>query len=131
MNRLPFVMLLLTLSLAYAPKMVVATAMKKQLGKYDNALPRARYGDLTGLGARAVAAHLNGLEAFAGFGVGVLACEVAAVNSGCVAALSAAFVALRVAYVALYLGDMPTARSAVWGLGFLITLTLLALPILQ
>jgi len=48
-----------------------------------------------------------------------------------VAALSAAFVALRVAYVALYLGDMPTARSAVWGLGFLITLTLLALPILQ
>jgi uncharacterized MAPEG superfamily protein len=131
MDRLPYVMLVLTLALAYAPKLVVAAAMNRQLGKYDNALPRASYGELKGLGARAVGAHLNGLEAFSGFAAGVLACEVAGVNAACLTALACAFVVLRALYLWLYLADLPTARSAVWGLGFLVTLTLLALPVLR
>jgi uncharacterized MAPEG superfamily protein len=124
-------MVLITLCLAYAPKLVMAQVMVKQQGKYDNAHPRQAYNELTGLGARAVGAHQNGLEAFASFAVGVLACMFTGISLDWVNALASAFVVLRVAYVALYLGNLPTARSAVWGLGFLIVLTLLTLPVLR
>ena len=130
MDRLPYVALVLVLVLAYAPKVVVAVAMRKQLGRYDNALPRAAYGELTGLGARAVGAHQNGLEAFASFAAGVLACQIKGVVPDLVAMLAIAFVVLRAAYLALYLGNLATARSGVWAVGVLITLTLLVLPIL-
>ena len=46
-----------------------------------------------------------------------------------IVALGAAFVALRTVYVFLYVGDKPSARSAVWSLAFLATCGLLLLPL--
>jgi len=131
MVRLPYVMLILAIVLAYAPKAVVAYAMLKQQGKYDNAHPRAAYTTLTGFGARALAAHLNGVEAFAPFAVGVITCIITGVDIDSINLLSVGFVALRAAFIVLYLANVPTLRSAVWGLGALATLTLMGLPLLR
>ena len=41
--------------------------------------------------------------------------------------LAFAFVMLRVFYIAMYVGDMPTVRSAVWGAGLLVNIAILLL----
>ena len=47
---------------------------------------------------------------------------------GTLNALAVAFVLLRVVYVALYLGNMPTARSAVWSAAFICNLLIFFMP---
>jgi len=59
-----FVIVLLT-------KAPVARAMK-ELGKYDSAEPRKQQAQLTGWGGRALAAHMNSIEAFPPFAAAVL-----------------------------------------------------------
>jgi uncharacterized MAPEG superfamily protein len=54
----------------------------------------------------------------------VLLCEIRHANTTIAGYLGIAFVAIRCVYIALYLGDKPTARSSVWGLGILATLGL-------
>lgn len=50
----------------------VARAMAEEGGgRYDNHHPRAQQARLTGFGARALAAHLNSIEAFPLFAAGV------------------------------------------------------------
>ena len=41
--------------------------------------------------------------------------------------LACVFILLRVSYIALYVGDSPTARSVVWGLAFLVNIAILLL----
>jgi uncharacterized MAPEG superfamily protein len=124
MNALPYVSLLITVVLIFVPRGVVAREQGKQPEGYDNAHPRAQVSKLSGLGVRAQGAHENSFEAFTLFAPAVLACELRHVDIGRTAALSLAFVALRVLYLGLYLGNKPSVRSPVWGLGFLTTLAL-------
>ena len=68
---IPFWCVFISALLIYVARMPVAKAMKEQ-GGYDNHLPRQQQAQLTGFGARALAAHQNSFEAFILFAVGVL-----------------------------------------------------------
>lgn len=59
---------ILAILLPYFAKIPVAVAMNKE-GGYDNKLPREQQKKLTGLGARALAAHQNCFESLAVFAV--------------------------------------------------------------
>jgi len=113
----------------YAGKLPVAVAMHKA-GGYDNHHPRSQQAALTGWGARSLAAHLNGFEAFAPFAAAVLVAHVSGVATGLVDILAVVFVLSRVVYVALYLADLASLRSLVWSAGWIATLLLFLTPVL-
>ena len=113
----------------YLSKLPVAMAMQRA-GGYDNHHPRVQQAALEGFGARAVAAHLNGFESFAPFAAAVLLAHISGVATSTIDCLALAFVAARVLYVACYLADLATLRSAVWAVGFLATLGLFISPLL-
>ena len=126
--------LLAALALVYLPTLVSARARMSAEAGYDNSQPRDQQARLEGAARRAVAAHQNGFEAFAPFAAAVLvAGQVQAsgrpVHDSLVAGLALGHVVCRLAYVALYVGDKPTLRSAVWTLGFLAILGLFVLPL--
>jgi uncharacterized MAPEG superfamily protein len=116
-------------AVVYLSKLPVAVAMQRA-GGYDNRHPRAQQAALEGFGARAVAAHLNGFETFAPFAVAVLIAHLLAAPAARIDALAAIFVASRVVYVACYLANLASLRSAVWMVGFAATLGLFLLPLL-
>lgn len=113
----------------YLTKAPVAVAMQ-QAGGYDNHHPRAQQAALTGWGARALAAHQNAFETFAPFAAAVLVAHLAGGPAAIVDGLSVAFVLSRIAYVACYIADLATLRSAVWGIGWLATGALFLSPLL-
>lgn len=131
MTNAPYVLIFVALSLVYVPRLFVAREQARLPEGYDNAHPRQQQARLTGLGARAQAAHLNGFEAFAPFAAGVLVSVQAGVDSRWIVWLGAAFVVARSMYIALYLADRSTARSTVWSVGFLATCALLLAPVLR
>jgi len=93
---------------------VSAGISKAGLKDYDNHNPREWLSRLGGFRARANAAQANAWEAFPFFAAGVLAAQWMQVPQGRIDLLAVAFVALRVAYLALYLADLATLRSVVW-----------------
>lgn len=113
----------------YLCKGPVAVAMNR-LGGYDNHHPRAQQAKLTGWGARATAAHLNGFEAFAPFAAAVLTAHVLDASAGLVTGLAITFVVARIAYSLLYVADLATLRSLVWAVGWFTTLGLFISPLL-
>jgi uncharacterized MAPEG superfamily protein len=115
--------------LVYSSKLPVAAAMQRA-GGYDNRHPRAQQATLTGWGARAVAAHLNGFETFAPFAAAVLVAHLAGGSPQLVDALAVTFVVSRLVYVTCYLTNLSTLRSTVWSVGFLVTLALFLTPVL-
>ncbi len=112
----------------YLSKGPVAVAMNRA-GGYDNHHPRAQQAQLTGWGARATAAHANGFEAFAPFAAAVLTAHVLGGPAGLVNGLAATFVVARVAYSLLYIADLATLRSLIWGIGWFATLGLFISPL--
>ena len=116
-------------TVVYLTKLPIAAAMNRE-GGYDNRHPRAQQAKLTGWGARALAAHLNGFETFAPFAAAVLVAHVAGAPTSLVTGLALLFVVARVAYVACYIADLSSLRSAVWGVGFLAILGLFLAPLL-
>ncbi|HHF7348431.1 TPA: MAPEG family protein [Legionella feeleii] len=58
--------------LPYLAKIPVVIMMKRQPGGYDNKQPRAQQAALTGIGARAVAAHQNSFESLIIFSTAAL-----------------------------------------------------------
>jgi uncharacterized MAPEG superfamily protein len=121
--------LLFAALLIYAPRLPIILEMRKMKGGYDNHHPREAQKELPPRGKRAVAAHQNSFEAFTLFAPGVLLCEIRHANVTYAAYLGIAFVAARCLYLAFYLGDIPTARSGIWGVGILATLGLYLLGI--
>jgi uncharacterized MAPEG superfamily protein len=115
--------------LIYLTKLPVAAAMQRA-GGYDNHLPRAQQARLEGWGARGVAAHQNGFEAFAPFAVAVVVAQTAGGPQRVIDLLAIAFVVARVGYVACYLADWSSLRSAVWSVGFLATFAIFLTPLL-
>lgn len=117
--------------LVYASKIPVMVAqVKAGDGRYDNHHPRDQQAALTGWGKRAVSAHLNGFEGFAGFAAAVLVARAGGGNEHTAGLLAVVYVVSRVVYIALYLADVATLRSAVWAVGFFATLWLFVLPAL-
>lgn len=90
----------------------------KQLGKVDNNNPRAQAAQLTGAGARAVAAQQNAWEALAVFTASLAAAFFAGVAPASLGTPALVFVAARIAHAACYLADLATARSLTFAVGF-------------
>jgi uncharacterized MAPEG superfamily protein len=129
MASMPYVLLFLGLVLIYIPRGVVLRAQMRQPEGLDNNNPRDQQARLTGVGRRAQGAHLNMIEAFPLFAAGMLASMLARVDLNVIVGLGSAFVVLRAIYIALYLGDKASARTAVWMLAFLCTGALLLAPV--
>lgn len=110
-------------------KMPLALAMAREGRGYDNHNPRDQQARLTGWGRRAKAIHDNQIESFPLFAAGVLAAMVSAPGSAAVGLCAAAYVVARVVYMLLYLADQATLRSAVWSVGFIASLALIAAPL--
>jgi uncharacterized MAPEG superfamily protein len=99
--------------------------------RFDNANPRdpAFYQDP--IAARALGAHLNGMEAFPFFAIAVLLAEFRAGPQRFINELAVLFLIVRIAYVFTYLGNRPTLRSILWGIGLAINLAIFFIPALR
>lgn len=99
--------------------------------RFDNAKPRdpAFYDDP--LAARALGAHLNGIEAFPFFATAVLLAEFRAGQQRLIDELAILFLIVRIAYVLTYLGDRPTLRSILWSVGLAINIGIFFMPAIR
>jgi uncharacterized MAPEG superfamily protein len=103
--------LLLAVLLPYVLAFTGAYHKGKQLGKLDNNNPRAQAAQLTGTGARAMAAQQNAWEALAVFTASLAAAFFAGVQAASLALPALIFAAARVAHAVFYLSDLASARS--------------------
>lgn len=87
--------------------------------RFDNRRPRAWLAAQTGLRARADAAQHNGFEVFPVFAAGVVIAVLQQVAVSTIDACAVVFVVARIAYIACYLGDRPSLRSAAFAVGFM------------
>ncbi len=90
---------------------------RRRDGGFDNHDPRAWLSKLSGFQARANAAQQNSFEALPLFIAGVLAAQQMHADQYRIDLLAMIFVALRIAYIALYVADKPSPRSLVWAVG--------------
>jgi uncharacterized MAPEG superfamily protein len=81
---------------------------------FDNRNPRDWLAKQQGWRARANGAQQNSWEALIVFAAAVLTAHYADAKQATVDTLALAFIALRVAYIALYVLDIATVRSLVW-----------------
>lgn len=103
------------LLLPYIAKVPVAYAMAK-LGRYNNHHPREQQSQLTGFGARALAAHQNAFESLIIFAPAILL-AVSTFNTGyAIITLAITHVIARIVYNILYLANISTLRSIAWAI---------------
>ncbi len=102
---------------------------QKQFGSVDNKEPRQQSLQLTGAGARAVAAQANTWEALGVYSAAILAVFISGIDLQSIGTPITLFVALRIAYIFLYIGNMDKLRSLSFltGLGICIYLFYIAL----
>ena len=86
-------------------------------GGYDNHDPRGWMTQLTGWQARANAAQSNSFEALPLFIAAVLAAQQMQARQALVDELAMGFIAARLVYIGLYIGNIPPLRSLVWAIG--------------
>ncbi len=85
--------------------------------RFDNSKPRDPAFFQDPLRARALGAHINGIETFPFFAAAVLLAEFRASPQNLVNELAVLFLIVRIAYVLTYLGDRPTLRTILWNIG--------------
>src|SRR5512142_2435572 len=99
--------------------------------EFDNSKPRdPKFYDRP-LRARALGAHVNGIETFPFFAAAVLLAEFRHAPQGWIDGLAVGFVVVRLAFVAAYLGDRPWTRTLLWNVGFFVNLAIFLLPLLR
>ena len=89
----------------------------KELGKIDNKNPRQQYTQLTGVGARAVAAQQNCWEALAFYSAALLAVSASGVSVDYLAETALVVLVCRTLYCICYLANLDKFRSLLFGLG--------------
>jgi uncharacterized MAPEG superfamily protein len=99
--------------------------------RFDNANPRDPAFYDNPIRARALGAHLNGIEAFPFFAVAVLLAEFRTGPQQLINELAILFLIVRIAYVFTYLGNRPTLRSILWSIGFAINTAIFFMPAWQ
>jgi len=111
---------------------LLTLAPVKPLGyrDFDNSDPRNPAFYTPGLRARALGAHLNGIETYPFFATAVLLAEFRHSAQGWIDALAVAFIVIRLVYVLLYLGNRPWLRTLVWNVGFAVNLVIFLLPLI-
>jgi len=103
---------------------VTASIAKAGGEKFNNRNPRAWLERQQGFRARANAAQANSFEAFPLFAAAVIVAHLTEAPPDRVDGLAVIFVVARVLYIVCYLGDWHWARSVVWLVGLLATLTI-------
>jgi uncharacterized MAPEG superfamily protein len=98
---------------------------------FDNSKPRDPAFFEDPLRARALGAHINGIETFPFFAAAVLLAEFRAAPQNLINELASLFLIVRIAYVLTYLGDRPTLRSILWNIGFAINVGIFFLPAIR
>ncbi len=96
--------------------------------RFDNANPRDPAFYTPGIRARALGAHLNGIEVFPFFAAAVLLAEFRHMSQHWIDLLAVAFVVVRLAFVLAYLADLSTVRSLLWNLGFAVNCAIFFMP---
>jgi len=124
---IPFWCVLVAGILPYVWVTIAAGERRKQFGTVDNKLPRLQEAQLTGRGARAMGAHNNAFETFPMFATAVIIAHIAGADPGWSTIFALVFVAARIVHGFLYLSDVDTARSAIFGVGQLCSLALFIL----
>ena len=99
--------------------------------RFDNARPREGGFYQDPIASRALGAHQNGIEAFPFFAVAVLLAEFRGGPQRLVNELAILFLIVRIAYVFTYLGNRPTLRSILWGIGLAINIAIFFLPAIR
>jgi uncharacterized MAPEG superfamily protein len=94
-------------------------------GGYDNNDPRAWLARQTDWRARANAAQANTFEALPFFFAAVVIAHQLHASQARLDILALLFVLLRIAYIALYVGNRANARSIAWALAFFINIAIL------
>lgn len=109
---------------------LLTIAPVKPLGHrdFDNSNPRDPAFYTPGIRTRALGAHKNGIETFPFFAAAVLLAEFRAAPQNWIDLLAVAFIAIRLVYVLLYLGDRPTLRTIVWNIGFAVNCAIFFMP---
>ena len=97
----------------------------RKQGGFDNAEPRSWLAKQTDWQARANAAQANSFEALPFFIGAVIIAHQLNASQGIVDILALIFVTLRIIYIAMYVGGLPTARSALWFLALLVNIAIL------
>lgn len=105
------------------PVLTIAVA-KYGRRDFDNAEPRAWLDQQTGVRRRADYAHRNHFEAFPFFAAAVLVAQQVGAPQGQIDIAALVFITARILYTVLYLTDKPSARSAVWIIGYLSVIAL-------
>jgi uncharacterized MAPEG superfamily protein len=107
---------------------ILCAWLAKAGGKgFDNAAPRDWIDRQTGWRRRAEWAQRNHYEVFPAFAAAVLVAHLAHAPQAWADTLAVGFVVLRLGYIAAYVLDRPSLRSALWTLGFLCVLGLFAI----
>jgi len=101
--------------LPFLAKIPVAIAMHR-LNKYDNNNPRNQQEQLTGYGARALAAHQNAFESLIIFCPAVLLAIATNHTGELIQQLAITYLIARIIYNVLYVLDFSTLRSIVWAI---------------
>ena len=106
--------------LAKAP---LAHAMKQQGGGkvsgYDNKHPRQQQSELTGFGARCLAAHQNSFEAMIFFAPAAVLTIATNTLTATTAWLCITWVVCRLAYLICYWRNWDLMRSSVWAIAII------------
>lgn len=115
---------LLPLACAWLAKAQAVGKPRKQ-GGFDNHDPRSWLARQTDWRARANAAQANSFEALPFFiGAVIIAHQLGAAQAR-LDILAVLFITLRIIYIAMYVADLPTVRSAIWALAFVVNIGIL------
>ncbi|MBQ4834476.1 MAPEG family protein [Pseudoalteromonas sp. MMG010] len=119
---------LMAVLMPYFAKVPVAIAMSK-LGGYDNKHPRAQQAKLTGMGARALAAHQNCFESLAVFAIALGVVFGTHSVGALTETLAVTHIVSRILYCTFYYMNLDILRSLVWfiGLGTAIAMIVVSL----
>ena len=98
---------------------------------FDNSKPRDPGFYEDPIAARALGAHLNGIETFPFFAVAVLLAEFRLGPQRLIDELAVLFLIVRIAYVFTYIGNRPTLRSILWNIGFAINVAIFFMPAIR
>jgi len=111
--------------LAAALMPYVAVSIAKSGGeRFDNSNPRLWLERQQGFRARANAAQANSFEAFPFFAAAVIVAHLTQAPQDRIDALALMFVLARAAFIVFYVADWHWARSIVWTIGVVATITI-------
>jgi uncharacterized MAPEG superfamily protein len=105
-------------------KVPVGYAMHKH-GGYNNKHPRGQQSELSGFGARALAAHQNAFESLMIFAPAVLLAIVTQHTGENIVLLAIVHVCARVLYNIFYLMNIDKLRSLVWFIATISSFTII------